>query len=222
MNHINNYPDNLELINPSIYSFSGALNNPESLLNDQFQEDDSEKILVLDLDETLVHASFDDTAPYDFEASVKLGNQDFKVYIQKRPGVDDFLQRVLNAFDVYIFTASVFEYSWSVISLLIPGFPPSKILTRDHCKYLNGNFIKELSLFGKDLSKIIIVDDKAVSFCLNPYNGIVIPTWQGDENDDKLISETLPLLEQCYFADDVRTVISQNRAAKRKRRTREW
>ena len=214
--------DDLRIANTSIYSFGEDLNEQADVLIDQFPNTDSEKILALDLDETLVHASFVDDEPYDFETEMTLGNQNFKVYIQKRPGLDYFLQKVLEAFDVYIFTASVYEYCWSVISNLIPGFPTEKILTRDHCKYLNGNFIKELSLFGKDLSKVVIVDDKAVSFCLNPSNGITIPTWLGDESDDKLISETLPLLEKCYYADDVRTVISQNKAAKRRRRTREW
>ena len=195
---------------------------PNNMRADQKKRDNDVKILVLDLDETLIHSSFDNSEHYDFEACVTIGNSCYSVFIQKRPGVDEFLQVVLENFDVFIFTASISEYSSSIVSKLIPGFPVEKILTREHCKYLNGNFIKELSLFGKDLSQVIIVDDKAVSFCLNPSNGIIIPTWDGDENDNKLIKDTLPLLEKCFYADDVRTVINQSKCCRRRGRSREW
>ncbi|EAX94999.1 NLI interacting factor-like phosphatase family protein [Trichomonas vaginalis G3] len=178
---------------------------------------DFRKILALDLDETLVLTSFEESSPYDFRVDISLGNTTYPVFVLKRPGVDEFLQESLDLFNVYIYTSSVIEYATAIVRELIPDFPKSKILHREHCKYMNGNFIKQLSLFGRDLSEVVTVDNNSISFCLNPNNGIIIPTWNGDEKDDKLLNVTLPLLRECYFAKDVRNPIKQFYFPKRRR-----
>lgn len=82
------------------------------------------KCLVLDLDETLVHSSF--KVPRipncrgraladmiqvleraDFTIPVEIEGQYHNIYVIKRPGVDQFMKRVGELYEVVIFTASV-------------------------------------------------------------------------------------------------------------------
>ena len=82
------------------------------------------KCLVLDLDETLVHSSFkvslkstskNKTANQyiqmlhqaDFTIPVEIESQLHNVYVIKRPGVDQFMKRVGELYEVVVFTASV-------------------------------------------------------------------------------------------------------------------
>ena len=85
------------------------------------------KCLVLDLDETLVHSSFkvrrmlrqthdvcdmvtDDAQilhQADFTIPVEIEGQYHNVYVIKRPGVDQFMKRVGELYEVVVFTASV-------------------------------------------------------------------------------------------------------------------
>lgn len=46
---------------------------------------------------------------------------------------------------------------------------------------------------GRNLSKLIIIDNIADNFQLQPDNGICIKTWTGDKKDDAL-KELIPLL----------------------------
>lgn len=83
------------------------------------------KCLVLDLDETLVHSSFkvgsvsEDRLEYptnhrwqvleraDFTIPVEIEGQYHNIYVIKRPGVDQFMKRVGELYEVVVFTASV-------------------------------------------------------------------------------------------------------------------
>lgn len=83
------------------------------------------KCLVLDLDETLVHSSFKVTPKTkisktsyslvllqilhqaDFTIPVEIEGQYHNVYVIKRPGVDQFMKRVGELYEIVVFTASV-------------------------------------------------------------------------------------------------------------------
>lgn len=49
------------------------------------------KSLVLDLDETLIHTTFNKPAKYDFESEVLFNGKTTKIYTIKRFGLDAFL-----------------------------------------------------------------------------------------------------------------------------------
>ena len=53
--------------------------------------------------------------------------------------------------------------------------------------------MKDLSKLGRDLNKIIIVDNMKQNFKLQKENGIFIKNFYGDKNDSTLI-ELLPIL----------------------------
>lgn len=86
---------------PAIRSLS------QPLLGFPHPEDAGKKCLVLDLDETLVHSSFQPLDTADFVVKIKIEQTWHEVYVTKRPGVDDFLQRVARDYEVVVFTASL-------------------------------------------------------------------------------------------------------------------
>ena len=169
----------------------------------------SNNIVVLDLDETLIHSTFIKPNEYDFSISLDFDGIQYESFVRKRPYCDEFLQYVLNHFEVYFFTASIFQYTIAIISQLIPNFPQSKILTRQHCRFFNGHFIKELYIIPKKLSNILIIDDNSLAYSFNPSNGIQISSWTGDSADNQLFSTIIPILQHCYDANDVRIVLSK-------------
>lgn len=97
----------------------------KSLLPALRPEHQGRKCLVLDLDETLVHSSFKVRAGLfpktnksvadplqilhqaDFTIPVEIEGQYHNVYVIKRPGVDQFMKRVGELYEVVVFTASV-------------------------------------------------------------------------------------------------------------------
>lgn len=75
--------------------------------------DVGKKCLVLDLDETLVHSTFQPVSTADLIVPVHLGEGVFQpIYVCKRPGVDEFLAQVAEHFEVVLFTASLSNVAW--------------------------------------------------------------------------------------------------------------
>jgi RNA polymerase II subunit A small phosphatase-like protein len=71
------------------------------------------KTLVLDLDETLVHSQFDEVknSPPDYTIPVEIDNKTCKIFVQKRPGAEYFLEEMAKYYEVVIFTASLSKYA---------------------------------------------------------------------------------------------------------------
>ena len=82
-----------------------------------------------------------------------------------------------------------------------------KRLFRNACIEKDGLYLKDLSLIDQDLSRICLLDNSAISFILNPENGIFIDSWLGDKKDTGLL-DLLPFLDALRFVDDVRSVLS--------------
>lgn len=108
----------------------------------------SDFTLVLDLDETLVHYVESDTDP--------------RLLI--RPGAQKFLKEMSEIYEVVIFTAAMQDYADWVLDQLDTGKWISHRLYRQHTTIENGNFVKDLSKIGRDLTKTIIIDNVAENF----------------------------------------------------------
>jgi CTD small phosphatase-like protein 2 len=52
-------------------------------------------------------------------------------------------------------------------------------LYRQHAVRVKNGFVKDLSRLGRDLNKIIILDDLSNNFKLQKENGVKIKAWQG-------------------------------------------
>ncbi|KAK9762978.1 hypothetical protein K7432_010756 [Basidiobolus ranarum] len=117
-----------------------------SLLPPLDPRDIGKKCLVLDLDETLVHSSFQPVQPVDYVIPVEIDGQMQNVYVLKRPGVDEFLAQVGKWYEVVVFTASLSKYADPVMDLLDVDRVVRHRLFREACSNHGGSFVKVINL----------------------------------------------------------------------------
>ncbi|CCE63397.1 hypothetical protein TPHA_0E03070 [Tetrapisispora phaffii CBS 4417] len=159
------------------------------------------KCLILDLDETLVHSSFKYVDSADFVIPVTIDNQTHHVYVIKRPGVDEFLKRVSELYEVVVFTASVSRYGDPLLNILDPANTIiHHRLFRESCYTYEGNYVKNLSQLGRPLNEIIILDNSPASYIFHPQHAIPISSWFSDIHDNELL-DILPLLDNLANPD---------------------
>jgi len=169
------------------------------------------KTLVLDLDETLVHSSFRPVPGPDFIISIELDGVTHRVYVQKRPGVDHFLEEMGSKFEVVVFTASLDKYANPVLDILDPkGFVKIRLF-REACVQHYGNYVKDLSLLGRRLEDTLIIDNSPFSYMFQPDNAIPITSWFNDKTDRELYDLVPFLLEQIVPSEDVAQVIVERK-----------
>ena len=75
---------------------------------------DERHLLILDLDETLVHAT---RQPLDYAPASQVGP--YAVY--RRPGVQDFLASVARHYRLAVWTSSSAAYAEAIVTLLFAG-----------------------------------------------------------------------------------------------------
>ncbi|EGR33138.1 NLI interacting factor-like phosphatase family protein, putative [Ichthyophthirius multifiliis] len=137
-----------------------------------FCEFHAKKTIVLDLDETLVHSSFQKNADYDLIITIEVQQQQSQVYVKKRPGCDFFIEVLSQYYEIIIFTASLQEYANPVIDYIDQNKRSSMRLFRENCTFLyNSSYSSTSSLSSR--------------FRISNYNlsGAEIPL-NPDSNDD--------------------------------------
>lgn len=149
----------------------------------------------MDLDETLVHSSFKPVKNADFIIPVEIDNVVHQVYVLKRPYTDEFLERVGALFECVLFTASLAKYADPVADLLDKRAVFRARLFREACVFFEGNYVKDLDRLGRELEKVLIIDNSPASYAFHPENAIPVPTWFDDPHDNELL-KLLPLLEE--------------------------
>ncbi|KAL8703999.1 MAG: hypothetical protein Q9201_002831 [Fulgogasparrea decipioides] len=152
------------------------------------------KCLVLDLDETLVHSSFKILHQADFTIPVEIEGQYHNVYVIKRPGVDQFMKRVGELYEVVVFTASVAKYGDPLLDQLDIHNVVHHRLFRESCYNHQGNYVKDLSQVGRDLRETIIIDNSPTSYIFHPQHAVPISSWFSDAHDNELL-DLIPVLE---------------------------
>ena len=221
LSYFNNNIPNVNLIELSDY-FSSEISKENSRINKAFthiikrnnkinynnliiipylplktSKDKYQYTLVLDLDETLI--------------SFRI-NQTGKGILKMRPGLFNFLKRVKNKYELVVFTAGTKEYADPIIDIIEQKEKFFvKRLYRQHTIYRDNTFIKDLTKLGRDLSKIIIVDNMPQNFRLQKENGILINNYFGQDNGDntlQLLGDILLKIAQCP-GKDVRNEIKK-------------
>ncbi|CUS15189.1 unnamed protein product [Tuber aestivum] len=165
---------------------------------------EGKKCLVLDLDETLVHSSFKVLHQADFTIPVDIEGSYHNVYVIKRPGVDEFMKRVGELYEVVVFTASVSKYGDPLLDQLDIHHVVHHRLFRDSCFNNQGNYVKDLSQLGRDLKDTIIIDNSPTSYIFHPQHAVPISSWFSDAHDNELL-DLIPVLED-LSTQDVRDV----------------
>eukprot|EP00727_Mastigamoeba_balamuthi_P014434 m51a1_g9615 putative ctd phosphatase-like protein (477) ;mRNA; r:1083327-1085092 len=163
--------------------------------------------LVLDLDETLVHCSTEPVAGADVVFPVVWNGIEYRVYAKKRPGLEEFMEAVSPLFEVVVFTASQQVYADKLLDIIDPqGRWFRHRVFRDACVCVEGNYIKDLAILGRDLARTVIVDNSPQAFGFQYNNGIPILSWF-DAPDDAELANLMPLLRRLATANDVRPVL---------------
>ena len=175
----------------------------------------NKKLLILDLDETLVHSCFKPTINNinnnlprpDIFLKVKFHSKYHDVFVYKRPFVDEFLEKMSKYYNLIIFTASVREYADPLLDQLDKNRCIKLRYYRNNCSLdKNGKFVKNLSTIYNDLKNVILLDNNPISYSYNKDNGLPIITWHFDKKDRELV-KIIPILEFLSTVDDIRNYL---------------
>ncbi|KAL0321319.1 UNVERIFIED_CONTAM: putative C-terminal domain small phosphatase [Sesamum radiatum] len=165
------------------------------------------KTIFLDLDETLVHSTA--TIPperYDFVVRPVINGEKVEFFVLKRPFVDEFLNFLSKKFEIVVFTAGIEEYASLVLDRLDWRRLISHRLYRDSCKEVDGRFVKDLSEIGRELNRVVIVDDNPNSYQFQPDNAIPIKPFTDDLGDEEL-KGLIQFFEGCEEVEDTRDAV---------------
>lgn len=127
----------------------------------------------------------------------------FQVYVLKRPGIEELLKAASKLYEIVIYTASLSKYADPLMDIIDPKNYASHRLFREHCSCYNNTFVKDLTLLGRDLNNVIIVDNSPNSYAFQPENALPIQTWIDDASDECLF-KLIPILDILAHSEDVR------------------
>ena len=151
--------------------------------------------LVLDITNTLINIKYADP-----QGQILIPNL--------RPGIFSFLNAVKPLYELVAFSSETKEFSDVILNEIEKNkkFFDFK-LYKDHCTLYKNRFVKDITKLGRDIRKIIVVDDDENNFVLNKENGIKIKSFLGEENNTDTalfeLKKILILFERMKL-DDVR------------------
>jgi hypothetical protein len=165
-------------------------------------------LLILDLDETLIHAADRPlTPPHDFRAG--------PYHVHRRPFLDEFIATVASAYRLAVWSSSSPDYVEFITHRIIPdGIPlafawsQTRCIQRYHPEYQIRYWVKDLARvkrLGYDIRRIIMVDDTPSKLERSYGNAVYISPFEGDPTDLEL--QLLgPYLLSLASCDNVRTL----------------
>lgn len=166
------------------------------------------KPLILDLDETLIHASAT-AVREDFDFQV------FHYFVYRRPGLTEFLTSCAQHFKLAVWSSASDDYVQAVVrQILPPGIALEFVWGRSRCtpfttpqlddygyydldsasRYEYAKRLKKVRRCGFSLAQTLIVDDTPAKVQQNYGNAIYIEPYLGSLEDEALSYLTAYLL----------------------------
>ena len=146
-------------------------------------------LLILDLDETLVHAT-------RVPLARRPDHQVFNYSLYLRPGLGSFLQHVSSVFRLAVWTSSTLDYAEAVVALLFADpLALEFIWARDKCTVIRdwqeythcyAKPLHKLKRYGYDLRRMLVVDDSPEKHTRNYGNLVRVAPFNGETVDDEL------------------------------------
>jgi len=157
----------------------------------------SKYTLILDLDETLIYSQ------RNISYKLKKKENINKKRIIFRPGLREFLKEMKKIFELIIFSSGTVDYVNPIVEIIESDEKFFDfVLYRNHITLdEDGNNVKNLDLIGRNIKKIIIIDDIPRYFKLQKDNGINIKPFLGNISSDKSTLKTLGYILKKVRAD---------------------
>lgn len=171
-------------------------------------EEQNKILLVLDLDETLIHAT-------EHPLEIKPDYQVFSYFVYSRPHLDWFLNKISTSYRLGIWSSADDEYVEAIVDCIKPDEINFEFVWgRSRCtikrdynldRYFKEKRLKKLKKYGHTLEKILIVDDTPEKLKDNYGNAIYIKPFEGDLKDDVLL-RLYDYLETIKEVENVRKI----------------
>ena len=178
------------------------------------------KLLLIDLDETLIHSEFRNQQNFEqLESCMKSSKCIVKTFsftdesftyildVYFRPYLKTFLKEVSEYFDLAIFTAATKIYADTILDYIDQKNEFFKFrLYREACIPIqNKVYIKDLRIIKDyDPSNVILMDNSLYSFMNQPSNGMLVNSFYMNHKDIQLINAKDFLINHISPCDDVR------------------
>jgi len=188
----------------------------------QLPGDRGKLTVVLDVDETLIHSRLSSQQDHYRQAEERKeassSCEEFKitledgetVWVNKRPGLDEFLRHMGENYETFVYTAGLEEYAKPLLDWLDPnGTIFRHRFYRDSCLFMRGYYVKDLQKFNRDLTRTVLVDNNAFCFLPQLSNGIPISSFYDDPNDTAL-SVLASFLKRLDEEKDVRPFLRKS------------
>ena len=148
--------------------------------------------LIFNLNETIIHNM----------------NLPFGEYFFVRPGLFDLINKIHDMYEIIIFASEEKKVVYDIINKIDNKNFIDYILYKKHCIYEDGNIIKKLELIGRDIKKIIYVDNSEISAKYNKKNLYKISSWYNNIFDEELIKLGKKLIN-IYDSETIEEDITQ-------------
>ena len=190
LNNINDASKNMNMNMNNLNQFKNKMNK-DKLISDYLKNKISPPFLpspcpkkytlVFDIIDTLINLK------YDPQKKLLIPNL--------RPGIFSILDGIKPFYELVSFTLEEKEFSDKIVNEIEKNKKYFDYnLYKDHATLHGNRLIKDISKLGRDIRRVIIVDDDENNFILNKENGIKIKPYLGEEAGDTSLFELKKIL----------------------------